>query len=243
MDIIEPTQEEVAAIAATNPARVPTLIHLTVIGDRGASVRLPFVLGNPSGACGLPANKTTSIWSSFVSAALKNGKLPEGEDAAAQDVMLWPPPAAWAQWSDRWPALSGQVWRAAKKKCGAIVEAISEPAYDDERLPDPVKAALAQFPRACLRRYQLHKASFLLLIDPPASAPWRIYLEAIRSDKDVAKTAREMAQLCTKFTFDDQAGAPAAFEAVTAQWPGLAVQACLTISVLAGAAAGVELGE
>lgn len=243
MNITEPTPDEVAAIVAANSFRFADLNHITVIGDRGAAVRLPFILGNPTGAGGVAAARQTTIWNSFVAAVLQRTPLPEGEDAAAQDVILWPPPATWSQWSERWPALAGQVWQAAKKKCGAQLELQAEPAYDDETLPDAVKAALAASPRAAMRRYRPNKASFLFLLDPPSSAAWRMFQESIRKGTDVAKVTSQMAQACTRFIFDEKSGAEATFDATVAHWPGLAVQACLTVAVLAGAASTVELGE
>jgi hypothetical protein len=244
MQITEPTPDEVAAVFAANQHRFPEISHISVTGDRGVTVRLPFVLGNPSGACKMPAARQPStVWNSFVSAALTRGKLPEGEEAGAQDAMLWPPPATWAQWSERWPALAGKVWTAIKRKCGAMLEGITEPDYTDDRLPDAVKAALAANPRAALRRYETHRGSFLMLVDPPPSAAWRIFTASIAPGSEAAKSAREMAQVCTRFIFNEKSAAEVSFEAMVAEWPGLAVQACLTVSVLAGAAADIELGE
>lgn len=244
MLVTEPTPEEVASIQSTHPFRFPTLIHITVPGDRGAAVRLPFVMGNPTGACAMPLGKEpTTVWNSFVTAALSQEALPEGEEAASLDCILWPAPDVVSQWFERWPALPAQTWKAAKKKCGALLEAGADPDPADAKLPSAVKAALDKNPRAALRRYNPRKESFLFLVDPPASSAWRIFMGSIREGKEVAKTAGEMAQVCTRFVFDEQRGMEVPFAEVTKQWPGLAVQACLTVSVMAGAATQIELGE
>lgn len=244
MQVTEPTQEEVASILAAHPHRFPSLVHITVPGDRGVAVRLPFILGNPTGACAMPPGRPpTTIWNSFVTAALSRSALPEGEDAAAQDALLFPALETWAQWADRWPALAGQVWKATKRKCGAILDDGPDPAPEDPKLPPAMKAALERFPRAALRRYQPKGASLLFLIDPPASAAWRIFMAAVKDNRDVARNAGEMAQVCTRAIVDEKSGEEVAFEATMRRWPGLAVLACLTVSVMAGAATAIELGE
>jgi hypothetical protein len=46
--------DEFAALAAENAHRYPEKFAVKVIGDGGVRVTLPFVLGNPSGACKMP---------------------------------------------------------------------------------------------------------------------------------------------------------------------------------------------
>lgn len=242
MQIVEPTTEEIAAAIAANPYRYPEVVHLTVVGDRGARVRLPFIIGNPSGST--PVVKPLPVWRDFVAAVLKRDEFPGGAEAGVSDCLLWPNAVTWSEWSDRWPALAGQLWRAAKTKCGADMDLIVEPDYDDPNLPVDVKAALAQFPRASLRRFESHSAKVLFLIDPPAPVVWRIFMDSMKvTGGDTWKHAREMAQVCTKFVFDEQTGGPVAFDKVIGEWPGFALMTCRTVAVLAGAAAEVELGE
>lgn len=242
MQIVEPTAEEISAVIAAHPHRFPEVVHLTVVGDRGARVRLPFIVGNPTGSGPLP--KPLPVWRDFVAAVLKREEFPGGAEAAVNDCLLWPSALTWSEWSDRWPALAGQLWRAAKQKCGADIDQVIEPDYADPKLHADVQAALAQFPRASLRRFESHSAKVLFLIDPPAPVVWRIFMDSMKAPGgDTWKYAREMAQACTKFVFDEKKGAAVPFEQVVGEWPGFALMTCRTVAVLAGAAAEVELGE
>src|SRR5579859_3741180 len=116
MEITEPQPEELQRITQQFAYRLPEVAHITVVGDRGAQVRLPFILGNPLATCKLPpGRRPTSLWSDFLAAVLKRDRLASTDDAAVECI-LYPDGATWGQWANRWPALADQVWRAVRKK-------------------------------------------------------------------------------------------------------------------------------
>lgn len=248
MDIQTPTTEQVTAICSERSARFPEPAAITMPGDRGVPVRLPFILGNPSGSCLLPDKERSSTWASFISAMFKLSQSPDNiEDVAAMDCILYPDFATYAEWCKRWPALPGAVWRAVRKKCGIDFGILDEPAFDD--VPAEVKEASNAFPSASLRSFSVRRNKtdykIIAIIDAPSATTWRFFLEAMRKPKaDHWTLTRQMAQASIKLVFDQVSGkAMNLDEEVIAPWPGIAVLSVLTVGQLAGVSAEIELGE
>jgi hypothetical protein len=249
MEIKTPTTEQVAAICSEHAARYPEPAAITMVGDRGVAVRLPFILGSPSGACKLAADKKAPIWASFVGAALKMSEAPgNAEELAANDCILYPDFATYKEWCTRWPALPSAVWRAVRRKIGMELDAVEEISFDDE-LPDAVKAALVTFPAASIRRVNVRARKvdrqFVCLISPPPAPSWRFFLEAMRKPRaDHWSLTMEMAQGSIKIAHEASTNREidVGSELLT-PWPGVALLTLATVSVLAGQTADVELGE
>ena len=249
MDVLTPSTEQLASLLATHAARFPTPASITMVGDRGVPVRLPFVLGNPTGACPqVSERERTTTWGVFIAATMKLVDAPDHlAETGAAECVLYPDAVTYAEWRARWPALSAAVWSAVKQKCGTEQTAIDEPAFDDE-LATPVREAAVASPSACLRRFTMRRKkadySVVLVIDSPKTVSWRFFIEAMRKPKaDHWQLTREMAEACIKVAYDETAGAAVSLDEVVAPYPGVALLATLIVGQLAGVAADVELGE
>lgn len=243
MQITEPSAEELQAVLSANPHRYPEIVHLTVPGARGKPQRLTFVLGNPSGACRLPAGvKPSPAWSDVVATTLKLKKN-DGNEQIANDCVLYPDLGTFAAWCERWPALADSVWSAARKKFGGVLESLDEPA-EGEKLPQAIEDGWSKWPNAALRRFTPRGRKYLVLVDPPAAAPYSFFLDAVRKDDaDYWKLSSEMARSSVRLCVDEATGAEVSYDDIAAQWPGVPLLTILTVYVLAGAAADVELGN
>lgn len=248
MDITAPTDEEFAALRARCAHRHPEAGGITVIGDHGISIRLPVVLGNPSGSSKAPARTDSPSWEQFIAGLLKLEEAPKDlADSGARDCILWPSPVVWEEWCTRWPALADIAWQAARRKAGFDASGLEEVTFD-EKLPVPVHEAAEANPRAALRRFNVKRAktsrTILAVIDAPSGPSWRFFLEAMRAPRaERWKLTREMAEGAIRFAYDEQTKQPVEADALFDPLPGLAVLTALTLSGLAGLAADVELGE
>jgi hypothetical protein len=243
MNIQEPSTEDLQVVLAAHPHRFAEVVHLTVPGARGKPQRLTFVLGNPSGACRLPpGQKPSPAWSDVVSTTLRLKKS-EGSEQIANDCVLFPDGAAFGQWCERWPALAESVWVAARRKLGGVLESIDIP-DDTETMPASFEAAWEKHPNASARRYTPRDQKLLCLIDPPSYAPWHFFLDEIRKpDADPWKLSQQMASASVRACYDERAHADVAYEDVATRWPGVPLLTMLTVYMLAGAAADIELGN
>jgi hypothetical protein len=240
-----PTPEELAALEAEHAHRFPEKANVPVIGDGGVPVRLPFVLGLPTGSCKMPSGqKSTKAWSQAIGITLK--MVPDSSDATdalASDCVLWPPKAVWATWCDRWPGLPVSVLGLARKKCGASIESIEEPELDEEA-PAAVLAELAQRPRASWRKIKLRGKEFGIAIDPPAAAKWELFVEAIKGStaKDHWAMVRDLATSCA-VAVGAKTGEEMTFADLLQRWPGIAVIIVAVVGQLVGASSSAELGN
>jgi hypothetical protein len=245
MEIKLPSQADFDAIAATQPHRHPEKAAITVPGDGGVLVRLPFILGNPSGASRLQSGARPSpAWSTTVAVLFKAA--PDSStlsDQLVQDCILWPDRATWATWADRWPGLAVSVFNAARQKFGGALDNLEEPGFD-EPPPERIFEMLSQHPRAIWRRLRVRQETALLVIEPPSAIGWRLFRDAMQKrDADHWKLVCELAEASVLATAkEDGAGAQASAELIE-RWPGMAVAVVTLISQLAGTAAETELGE
>lgn len=235
MHIEKPGEAEAAEIFA-DVARWPEKAAIVQTGDEGP-VRLPLVLGNPSGACALEEGRRVSpVWSALVAATFKLRDEPDDLELV-RDCLLYPKPATWSQWVERWPALPQAAASAIKSKIGLRLAALAEPG-EDYQAPAELEAARASS-RGSLRIATVGKETAAIVVATPKPAAWRLFVGALRKrDADTWQTVRGFA-LAAIAGVD---GAPSA-EAMIARWPGLALVVALQASSLAGLSAEVELGE
>lgn len=238
MEIVKPSADQLAGLVALHAHRFPEKALAGVI-DEGKQIKLPILLGIPTGAAAMPlGEKGSPAWSHAVAITFKQREDSALEtEALVRDCVLWPEPATWMQWVGKWPALPLAVLPTLRKKIGGVPSQLEEPA-EDEPLPEPLQAAAKQYPRAVWRRAKLPTTSIDLLIDAPAPPAWRIFLDAMkRGDAKHWELVRDLANGVTR------APADSAREAMYAQWPGLALIVVLQATMLGGLGADVELGE
>lgn len=222
--------------------RWPNKFFIVETGDDGAPVKVPVVLGNPTGTCVLEDQRLASpAWANIVAATY--GQRAEPDDGElVRDCLLWPPPGAWAQLVDRWPALPQSVTKLIRSKLGWKLDDFVEAPHDYEAPPELV-AARARHPRAVLRVALIgvgeRRERVGVVVNAPSSASWRIFLAAVRKkDADHWAIVREYAEAVIVAV--DGAPSPGA---LLSRWPGLALTVGWTASGLAGVGADVEMGE
>jgi len=72
LDIKPPTPEEYASLASQHSHRFPEKYTVSLPGDHGTTVRIPVVIGNPSGPCKMTlGQKPAPAWSNFLAPALR----------------------------------------------------------------------------------------------------------------------------------------------------------------------------
>jgi hypothetical protein len=242
-----PTPEEFSALELAQAHRFPDPAHVTMIGDGGQPVRLPLVIGCPTGASKMPMGEAVSpLWSMAAGAMMKFTDAPP-TDRLSFDCVLWPDRATLQRWVERWPALHDRIWNLARRKMAADASIFSEPA-SGEKFSDAVAGSLLQFPHAVLRRFtptaRKEAHSLLAVIDSPSLAAWRIFLDAGRKrGADYWKLINDMAAGCVRLVYDEENAKAIPFDEVAGRWPGIPVLCAMTVSVLAGMAGDSELGE
>jgi len=237
MNINPPSPERFAALVAAHAHRYPEKAAVTVIGDRGLPVRLPFVFGNPAGASRMPAGETPSpAWNRAIATTLG---LPGDEDPQRllTDCMLWPEPPTWVEWSERWPAMWSEALRALRIKYGGADDAIEEPGFD-EPPPAALASAVVSSPRVVWRRLKPPKrAPIAIAIESPPADRWQLFRDALQADgADVWRLTHEMVQAQVRACEMD-------YVELSLRWPGFVLHALRVISRLAGKAAKIEVGE
>jgi hypothetical protein len=243
------TAERYAELLAEHAHRSPEPVTLTVLGDRGVEVQLPFIIGNPSGTCAMPADRiSTPIWNNFVLANLTDATTSDNSaDLGVLDCLLWPEPQVWIAWQDRWPALPQMVWGAVKAKAGASGDIIGT--VPPGATPTPaMQTALMQHPKALIRRYTPTKAGerqrFIFLIDPPQSVAYRFFRDALKKRPlDAWAETLPFARKHAVFVYDERADQVISADQVFAAWPGIALLVTMAVHALGGATAKFELGE
>ncbi len=237
MEIRYPSDEEVAETLSDKAYRFPEKAGVTLPGDGGVPVRVPLILGNPSGACKLPPGMPPMpAWRMSVAATLKLRADGDGvADQLAADCVLWPDQRSWNALVNRWPALPGLVLATIRKKYGGDV-ALLKAVPQDEKPEGEIAVALAAHPHAVRRRFSPLGTAFEIVVDPPQSGAWRGFVDAVTAkDADAWVRASEMASACVVAS-----GMP--FATAIDRWPGLALLVVNLIGELIGASAEVELG-
>lgn len=236
MLIPELTDEIRASLKHEHAHRFPELRYFPKPGDDGKEVRLPVVLGNPSGACAMPDGKRASkAWTYLVAATF--GARDDSDDAPIiGDCVLWPPPSVWAAWVERWPALPPSVAPALRRKYGGSITQISDPG-DDVECPPEIAAGLAEHPRASWVRFKPKGAEIDLLIKPPPAHVWSLFREAMKGgDADHWALVLDLA-------VNSVAASTRPAAVAIGQWPGLALLIGQRVALLAGARTEFEEGE
>lgn len=251
MEIKPPTADELSVLLSQHSHRFPEKRTLSLPGDRGSTVRIPVLIGNPSGACKVPiGERPSAAWSNVIAETFS--VLDKGVDVvrqAAADCVLWPNEAVWAQIVERWPAAPDTLWKAARAKCGASLAQLDIPAAD-ETPPELVAAMLDKYPRAVWRRLDGDGTPLVIVVDAPKSIAWSFFSTAMRkSDADRWELISQM----------NQGAVPGAWKVIEAtmaeperlepfdfigegltRWPGFALHVAITLGQLAGIAARVD---
>lgn len=251
MEIKPPTADELSVIMTQQAHRFPEKLAISLPGDRGSTVRIPVLIGSPSGASKMPPGELPSTaWSNFLAATFstRDDSVDLVRQSAA-DCLLWPLPAIWAQIAERWPGAPDALWAAAREKCGAALYLIGFPEVG-EKPPVPVAAALDKYERAVWRRLSPPGQNLIVVIDSPKSIAWTFFSEAMKKDQtDRWKLVCEMAQMAVPAAFRVTPASLSAAESyeeisfehdVMPRWPGFAVHVVATQSQLAGTRAKVD---
>ena len=222
--ISRPQDDELAALLTEHAHRYPTKAALTVRGDDGP-VKLPMLLGNPSGACTMPEGvKGSPAWGDLVAFTL--GMRSEPIDLAerlAYDCVLWPSRAVLAQWFERWPGLPRNVFDLVRQKVGLSDDCCREdPDSSEARLH--VKANGVEEHTVELRT--------------PGLAAWRLYKEAMRKPKaDAWRLASDMVSATVKQC------SPTPYASLAERAPGVVIVLIAYLATLVGGTQEQELGN
>lgn len=246
MDIMQPTAAELEQLRAQNAFRHPRSARIPVLGDHGARISLTIVIGNPTGACRLPAGSRppSPVWRTIVDGILA-GRLETGgiSDLIAADCLLWPDAATFNAWRDRWPALPSDVALAALKKVGGAMRVIVEPSVIDAP-SEPVAAALAAHPRAVWRKLEPTGARYDAVIDTPDSVKYDAVRDAFDTPgADSIELSRSFAEAQLVACFNAATKEPVRPSEIFDRHPGLAVLVAVHAQRLCGAYGEVQLGE
>ncbi len=240
-----PSADELAALLSEHADRFPEKYKITVRGDHGAAVSLPFLLVNPTEANG-------SGWADFLRTLMKLAPGPADlDDRLSSQVIAWPRPKEWATWLQRWPSLGTQVASAFVLKVAASGAAWNDPA-PDECAPAPLTPILDSRPRGVwVRAKTPDGASYVLVVEAPAPPVWRIFKKSITAvGSDVVKIAGDLAATCIIGCARELPGegdAPATYTTephtpLLARYIGLVAHVVAEVGSLAGAAADVSQG-
>lgn len=244
--VAPPPEEEQQNLLAISH-RFPEKRTLTVFGEGGQLVRLPYIIANPTGACALPAGKRPTVaWGNLVRAQLKLGEDgPRIVQSVVEDCLLWPGRDLLAQWAEYWPGLYASLMVPVRRKVAGDAGSLVTPDPDDEddQPPAPIAEALAAHPRAVWRWLVPRKAErFAIVIDAPDGPTWRLFQEAMnKPDVDAWALVLDVVRACNR-AITSPKGEAASLDATLNRWPGLGVGLFTVASVLGGAAAADEEG-
>lgn len=231
MNVPELSLADREAIRREQAHRFPELRYFPKPGDDGQPVKLPVVLGNPSGACKMPKGaRVSKAWGEKVAQTF--GAADDTDlSQLVTDCILWPPPPIWAEWLQRWPALAESIRPALVRKYGGAADQIAEPG-PDETAPEAIAAARS--PGDAWVRF---KGEIDLIVKAPTSGQWAMFTEAMkRPAADHWALALDLAMACT-------VAATHPIAETFARWPGLALLVDREASYLAGLATEYEEGE
>jgi hypothetical protein len=231
-----PSPEERKAILAAHAHRYPERFDFTVVGDGGKSLKLPILLGNPSGSCKMPSGQEpTDAWATTVAATFKAAK--SDDVGLVADCVLWPDASTWEKWINRWPGLPVPVGRALRRKAGASLAQIETP-DSNEKPPEEIAQLQRRAPSTAWRRFVPDLQTAIdLAISCPDLATWQGFQDALKEPgADYVERTRHMAQVAVEYSSMPVAD-------LFARWPGLPVTIVGVVGDLAGIAAEFERGE
>lgn len=221
--IAPPSPEALTELTSANAARFPEKASVDVIGDDGEDLRLPLLLGIPTGATKpLPATALPA-WPDLV--ALTMGVKRSGADiiseAIARDCIIFPTPAILGAWEERWPAVLNSISNVVGEKTGmeaALV--VPAPKVDGKVVPGGYLIGRDQLPVTI-------------------SAPTRAHYVALRAaarreGADHVALLDDLVATCVKGRGVDE---------LLIRQPGLALPIYKTVMRLAGELADTRLGE
>lgn len=248
MKITPPTEGDFLQLETEHAHRFPEKAAIEVPGDGGKLMRLPLVLGIPSGASKMPDGETPSrAWQKAVAITLRKMR---DEDTAPmlRDCILWPAPKTWAEWCKRWPAMHVQAYHLVRDKFGGALTMLEQPG-EGEKAPEAIATAMTAHPTGAWRRLAPRPdAKFDVVIVPPERLAWKMYMDGLSSDapkfwEDTLEMVKASVVAIEGKARIDGADIKLDYADVVARWPG---QAMLTIAIvghLAGVAARTELGN
>lgn len=244
MQIPQLDDATLATVRRTQAHRFPQVATLRPPAARGVgAVEIKIVLGNPSGACAMPAGATVSpAWSQYVFPALSSAPDPKGlADLLARDMVIWPNALVVDEMLSEWPALGQTIARLAASKIGRTL--VSDP-QPFEKPPEYVADALEARPRSTWRWVRPPKgAAASLVVDAPSAFSFQTFGDEMRDPAaDHWRVVREFVAGCVPLVFDEH-GHPTSLDAMIQRWPGLAISLAKEAAVLGGVGATAELGE
>lgn len=235
MVIEELTAEVRERIKVEHAHRFPELRYFPKPDDEGGTIKLPVVIGNPTGSCKMPKGAPVSrAWAQSVTRTFGGDR---GDNAEfVRDCVLWPPPPVWAQWCHRWPALPESVRPAIVAKYGGDTDDVSEPGPDVEA-PKDIAEARAANPGSLWVRFERKSACVDFVVKAPSAFQWAAFSNAMKEpNADAWALALDLALACT-------VAATMSVAEVFNRWPGLALQIDREASYLAGIRSDFEEGE
>ena len=241
--IVQPLDDATSAsIKSAQSYRYPQTATLRPPGARGiGKVEVQVMLGNPSGACKMPAGSVTlPAWSQYVATELVGEREQDGlMDLMVRDCLLWPVDAD--EILSTWPGLVQPMARVLFQKIGRF--AVSEPGTGED-VPEVIQAHFEEHPRATWRWVRPGRGdAFSLLLEPPRPDSFMVLGEELRKGtSDNWATVKSFVAGCVPGVFRAD-GTPASLEAIIAQWPGVALSLAKGAAQLGGIAAEAELGE
>jgi hypothetical protein len=245
MMIQVPSDEELAAMLAQHAHRFPVRASIPVLGDAGERMRLPLLLGVPSGACRMPAGSRSSpVWKTIVSSILEGSfKAAVIAEHLANDCVLWPDQRICAEWRERWPAIPNDIALAVLRLVGAEVAALGEPSPLEEP-PKAIEEVLLEHPRAVWRHMRPRDEAYEVVIECPDAVRYDAFSDAIgRADADAMALCREFAEAQVMACVSKASSTPVPLGKAFDPHPGLVILVASQARRLGGAQAEVRLGE
>lgn len=233
--IAPPPPELLAEILGTHAHRYPEKASIDVIGDGGVPLRLPLILGNPTGCAPSPIGTPSfPAWENLVALTLGSVKRPGVTAEVVRDCLIYPSRGQLAEWEERWPALVDNLGDIVLEKFGASAKAIQLPIPGEEP-PASTRPTLDATPAACWRWIAIGGARVAVVIVPPSKPHWDAFVSAVgREGTDLIALITELVATCCK---GDGIGV------LLQRWPGLMLPLENAVVKMAGAAAQARLGE
>jgi hypothetical protein len=251
MRVEQPAHDLVDRIFAEQAHRAPEKASVVVLGDGGEPVKIPLILGNPSGACAMPDGvKPSPVWRLSIGATFGVAEDKGVARPMAEDCVLYPDRATWSRLTARWPALPSSILSLLVEKYGGKMNFVQDPLEQDV-LPAELGAATAKNPAAIVRRLTPRGAEFLVVVAPPAAPVWRLFTDGLRQPTSdlwalVRQLVRGQTMAAVRVVGRGEEGEvvaePVAIDEVITRWPGLAVGLAVEVGNIAGAAMEADLG-